>query len=190
MTDILLSYAHRDSEIASKIAERLQQAGIDTELNRTELQPGDSWYTSLEQALKDTDGVLLLLSPASLNSAWVTREYQYALSQEKPLYIALVGALPTEDIPYALRTFQYVDLTRDFETNLNKLIESIQSQQVSLPGAKRLYQQTAPASAEADETVTLEIDLKAENVDDVLEQVKKSLESGARTIKVVNVGED
>lgn len=190
MAGIFLSYGHRDTEIASKIAERLQQAGIETVLERAELQPGDSWHVSLEQALENADSVLLLLSPASLNSAWVTREYQYALSMEKPLYIALVGALPTEEIPYALRTFHYVDLTLDFDGNLDKLIQSIHHRQVSLPGAKRLYQQTPPASAETNETVTLEIDLKAENVDAVLEQVKKSLESGARTIKVVNVGEE
>jgi hypothetical protein len=188
MTKISLSYSHQDADLAARIADRLQEAGISA--NRAELQPGDSWYKSLEQAFEDTDGVLLLLSPASLNSAWVTREYQYALSTEKPLYIVLTEALPTEDIPYALRNLQYVDLTHDFDNNLSKLIESIHNQQTSLPGARRLYQQTVPAAAEVDQTVTLEINPKSSNVDDVLEQVKKSLESGVRTIKVVNVGEE
>jgi translation elongation factor EF-1beta len=188
MTKISLSYSHQDADLAARIVDRFQQAGIGAD--RAELQPGDSWFNSLEQAFEDTDGVLLVLSPASLKSAWVTREYQYALSTEKPLYIVLTEALPTEDIPYGLRNLQYVDLTHDFDSNLNKLIESIHNQQTSLPGAKRLYQQTAPASPEADQTVTLEINPKSSNVDDVLEQVKKSLESGVRTIKVVNVGEE
>ena len=188
MAEIFLSYGHRDAEIASKIAERFQQAGIDTELDRAELRPGDSWWANIKEVLEDASGVLLLLSPSSVNSAYVTREYQYALSNGKPLYIALIGALPTEEIPYELRTLQYVDLTQNFDENLNQLIDAIQRQKSSLPGARRLYQQTAP-TAEADQ-VTLEIDLKTRNVDEVLEQVKKSLESGARTIKVVNVGED
>jgi hypothetical protein len=187
MVNIFLSYARSDVEIASQIAERLQQAGIGVWLDRAELKPGDSWQTSIEQRLEQADGVLLLLSPASANSAYITREYQYALAKGKPLYIALTGALPAEEIPFALQGFQYVDLTGgDIDARLDELIEAIRFHQ-ELKGAKRLYQSETTTD---EQTVTFQTSLKEDNVDELLEQVKKSLESGARTIKVVNVDED
>lgn len=189
MADVILSYSRQDNRIASEIYKRLTEADIDVWYDNIELSVGDSLLEAIEEAFNKASSVLLLLSQSSIKSPNITREYLYALEHNKPLYVALIDPIASEDIPFLLRDLRYVDLTsKQLEENLAVLIRAIKSQQTQ-EGMKRLYQSRVADEA-PQESVTLEANLKQDNIDEVLEQVKKSLESGARSVKVVNVDDE
>lgn len=107
---IFISYARSDGKIADMLQERLMERGIQVWVDRTRLVPGAPWPTGLQQALDTCDTMLVLLSPRSLVSDAVRREYTYALKAGKtviPVLIAPVTAFPEE-----LRFVQWVDLTQ------------------------------------------------------------------------------
>jgi hypothetical protein len=91
------------------------------------LRTGDNWIASIEEALKNASSLVLILSPASLKSPFVVREYQYFLAQNKRLFPVLVEPIPIEDFPYSLSSFQYFDLTKDFDTHVEALIEAVKN---------------------------------------------------------------
>ncbi len=108
--NIFISYARHDGKIADMLQERLMERRVQVWVDRTRLIPGAPWPIGLQQALDSCDTMLVLLSPSSLGSEAVRREYIYALRAGKtviPVLIAPVTAFPQE-----LRFVQWVDLTQ------------------------------------------------------------------------------
>ena len=139
MASVFISYSSRDAEFATKVAEALEENGIDVWIDR-KVQVGDDWRLVIEEALQNADSVLILMSPSALNSPYIAREYQYALSQpDKPLYVASIEPVPADEIPYPLQNLHYVDLTQSLDAHIEKLAQMIKSRQAP-HGLKRLYQ--------------------------------------------------
>lgn len=183
MTNVFISYAHADHAIATQIRNRLTKAGISVWSDREKLQSGAQWAENITDAIKSASSGLLLLSPASVNSAYVAREYQSILNQKKRLYVALVGNLPRREIPFYLSNLQYADLTHDFDAGINTLIESLQAEK-DIPGSRILGQFQIDDDSTG-QIATVKADPQKINSQEVVSQVKKLLDSGARSIKVI-----
>jgi hypothetical protein len=69
-----LSYSSTDAPRVLKLAERLRAAGLTVWLDKHEIKAGDQFVASLEQGLQNSRKVVLCLSPAALQSDWVTLE--------------------------------------------------------------------------------------------------------------------
>ena len=106
---IFLSYARHDRELASRLAKQLEQKGHRVWDPERELLPGAEWTASLKRALADSDAMVLLLSPDSAESRWVTYELEYALSA-KHLSGRLipVPVRPTKNLPWILHELQMI----------------------------------------------------------------------------------
>ncbi|UVT14677.1 MAG: toll/interleukin-1 receptor domain-containing protein [Nitrospira sp.] len=106
---IFLSYARHDRELAGRLAKQLEHKGYEVWDPERELLPGGEWTASLKRALADSDAMVLLLSPDSAESRWVTYELEYALSA-KHLSGRLIPVLarPTKNLPWILRELQMI----------------------------------------------------------------------------------
>lgn len=112
---VFISYAHSDEALVRKIVAILKRAGLEV-WDDSEILPGDNWAEQVAQALKESEAMVVLLTPEATRSRWVRREIEYALGEKrysKRLIPVLVGD-PTdfsqEDIPWILWRFQMIKL--------------------------------------------------------------------------------
>ena len=81
MPSLFISYCHEEKKYADRTEKYLVKLGISVHKDDNLLCPGDPVIDVLTKALKDADGVVILLSKASLNSPWVQHETMSALNK-------------------------------------------------------------------------------------------------------------
>lgn len=87
---MFLSYAAPDREIATSLAQDLRRNGIDVWWDAA-LTVGSSWADEIKSKLLYADVILVLVTPASVESHWVTYEWSTALAQSKSVVPVVVG---------------------------------------------------------------------------------------------------
>lgn len=114
---VFISHVHNDEALAQKIVEILEEAGLEVWDDTREILPGDNWAEQVAQALKESEAMVVLLTPEATRSRWVRREIEYALGEErysKRLIPVLVGDpadFPQEAIPWILWRLQMIKLS-------------------------------------------------------------------------------
>jgi len=95
-----ISYARVDwDEYVAPLVEQLEAAGIDIWVDQHLLQGGDDWLDAINDALDDTQGLILLVTSDALASKYVKIEYRYCFANDKPIYPVIckeVERLPAE----------------------------------------------------------------------------------------------
>src|SRR5262245_55071479 len=82
MTDVFLSYARSDRDIARALAEQLQAEGRTVWWDAV-ATPGARFREEIARQLDDAKSVVVLWTPNSVRSQWVISEAQRALTQKK-----------------------------------------------------------------------------------------------------------
>ena len=75
MTQVFISYSRRDLAFVEQLAADLQAAGLDVWYDLSGLEGGARWSIEIEKGIRDSQYVLVVLSPDSVASEWVEREY-------------------------------------------------------------------------------------------------------------------
>ena len=98
---IFVSYARADGEGAARdIVELLNEHALSAWLDYLDLDAGIDWWRQVEAALQRVEHLVLVLTPAALNSRNVEREWRYARRhgvQVSPVRIA--SGLDLADLP-------------------------------------------------------------------------------------------
>ncbi len=106
MTQIFISYSRSDKDFAQKLADTLTDGGVDVFLDVQGIGAGEKWSTAIQRALDAADVMLLIVSPASMESVNVEDEWQYFSDSKKPI-IPLLW-LPAK-LHFQLNRMQYVN---------------------------------------------------------------------------------
>ncbi len=130
---VFISFAHDDSFLARKITSALMENGFDVWNDETEILPGDNFAEKISNALKESDAMIVLISPDSLKSKWVQWEIEYALgdkSYNRRVIPVLVGSeenISSESIPWILRKLQMIRLSKPEQTEegINQITEAL-----------------------------------------------------------------
>src|SRR5688572_21177016 len=97
---VFLSYAAEDREVAHDVAQTLRDAGHD-------VYPAPHWPKDLRAALKRAEAFVVLLSPASVGSPYVSEEIKQALVAERLENRVIPVVLdPSTQVPWILQTMQ------------------------------------------------------------------------------------
>ncbi len=119
---VFVSYACADKIEVATIVNELASSGFDVWWDQS-LTPASLWEDALIGQLTECDVLCVCLSPSSVCSEWVEKEYTIALekmaSSDKPKVIPVM--LKTCEIPAALKPIQFIDMT-DFPDSLWGLI--------------------------------------------------------------------
>ncbi|NWG15690.1 MAG: toll/interleukin-1 receptor domain-containing protein [Chloroflexi bacterium] len=182
MATVFISHAAQDKPIAEKVYHALKGAGISVWLDSVDAPSGQDWRDTVEQAIREASYGVFLLSPASINSPSAASEYRHFLAYNKPLVVARVREVDSDDVPSRLRDIQWVDLTEDFDRNLERLVQLFHANQPPIE-----EQDTQPVEQEPDVTVTLEVQEKADT-DQVMDLINRLTRIGIRDIRVKNGG--
>lgn len=129
---VFLSYASQDRSIVRELSRRLVSEGwIDTWLDEKSLLPGQDWRLKIEEAVEDSDIVIICLSSNSVTKeGYVQKELRYAreIALEKPEETIFLIPLRLDecDVPRGLRFYQWVDYFGEKkEETYSALIESL-----------------------------------------------------------------
>jgi len=81
-TSIFLSHNYRDKEFVRKLALDLECHGIRVWLDEAELKIGDSLIEKIRDGIDNVNYVAVILSPNSIESRWVQKEIDVAMTLE------------------------------------------------------------------------------------------------------------
>jgi len=124
MHKIFISYSRKDIDFVRKLAGDLEKAEYDVWWDLTDLRGGDDWPRVIPAAIAESQSVIVVLSPNSVVSDWVEKEYTQALSLRRKIIPIMFAR---SDIPFALNTINYVDFTShdDYVASFNNLLTAL-----------------------------------------------------------------
>lgn len=115
---VFISYSERDEPLAKKVAAALEEAGLDTWHYKREIMPGDNWAEKVAQGLKEADAMVVLLTPAALESAFVRWNIDYALTEKAfnkrliPVFVGKPEEFSQHEIPWILKRLKTITLPK------------------------------------------------------------------------------
>jgi len=119
-----LSYARPDRDLARKMVDGLRESGHEVWFDELELTPGTGWGREIDRALNASRAMIVLVSPASMESKEVRREIEHALLSKNFAHRVLpVYVKPTRDVPWFLRSLKGVRVG----TNPTKAIHQVKT---------------------------------------------------------------
>jgi hypothetical protein len=129
--DIFLGHSAKDREFVVRLASDLTSVGLRVWLDQWNIRPGDSFAEAIEQALKESRFLLIVMSPDYFQSVWTQQEWRYALSDEiHGGGIRLIPLLYRDcEIPLMLRSKQWVDFREQtqYQFVLDRLVRDLRS---------------------------------------------------------------
>ncbi len=104
---IFLSHARKDVTLAYQLAEQLRRGAFDVWLSEDEIVPGENWAKKVGKALDDAEMIVLLLTPAAMQSDSLQQDMEFALGSRKyenRVFSVFVGptAQAGKEIPWIL----------------------------------------------------------------------------------------
>jgi hypothetical protein len=125
---LFLSYSRRDINVMHRLRADLQKAGF-TVWTDEGIEPGTTlWKDAIEEAIEQSVCLVVILSPDAKQSIWVKRELDYAALHKIRIFPLLAEGEEAQSIPFGLVGSQYLDIRRNYQTSLQKLIEAINKQ--------------------------------------------------------------
>ncbi|HCR71678.1 MAG TPA: hypothetical protein DIW23_09555 [Anaerolineae bacterium] len=182
MGKIFISYSRNDLEVVDKFATSLQQAGIDTWIDRESIKVGNSWRKEIVEAIDNCDAFVFIMSSNSIASKNVHKEIILSQDSGKPIYVVMleVVRLPAE-IRYQLAGLQFINFPLlGFEKSAEQLIEALKPHQ----------KKTKPDENKQAELVIQGIDISAftaEKQAELLAFISKLTDTDTSQLKIANV---
>ncbi len=102
---VFISYAHKDEEYAARLYASLRERNIPA-WRDSRIDYGDEWPDVIEEHLKSSAAVILVMSRHSKLSKWVKRENHYADRKGLPVMPLLLSGEPWLEV----ETSQYADV--------------------------------------------------------------------------------
>nr|VFK08271.1 MAG: TIR domain-containing protein [Candidatus Kentron sp. LPFa]VFK24111.1 MAG: TIR domain-containing protein [Candidatus Kentron sp. LPFa] len=103
--DVFLSYSHKDRPWVTEFVSALETSGVKT-WSDADIAPGERWQEKMQEALRESSTLIMVLSPNNTQSHWMFFELGAAIGGEKRIIPILLNELDIGRIPVALRQFQ------------------------------------------------------------------------------------
>ncbi len=163
---VFLSYASQDRPLVRELSRRLVSEGwIETWFDEKSLLPGQDWRLKIEEAVEESDIVIICLSNNSVTKeGYVQKELRYAreiaLEKLEEAIFLIPLRLDECEVPRGLRFYQWVDYFGEKkDESYGALAESLKlryEQKLRLEEAERARKEKLEAERIAREEVTRE----------------------------------
>jgi len=132
---LFISYSQRDDTIANRVSDALKAAGHEVWKWNETLKPGDNIAKKTQEGIESADIFLLIVSENSLNSKSVMQEFStLALSEISKRELKIIPVLIDQSpVPSYLLTYLYIDISKDIDAGIAKLVESLAQQSRPAP---------------------------------------------------------
>jgi TIR domain len=126
--DVFISHSSADRNTVASIAKRLREAGISYWLDAEQITFGDPIVVKIEDGLRDSRFVVVVLSTALVKSGWCRAEYAAVLNRElsgdasrRVIPLSIDGTADAAAIPLLLADRLRVDVAS--EQSMTEFIE-------------------------------------------------------------------
>lgn len=106
MAQAFMSYSSQDGVFAELARMKLEEAGIQVWIDQGALHAGEEWRNAIDHGISSSDVLLVMLTPQSCESPYVTYEWAFALGKGISVIPLL---LADSDIHPRLAVLQYLD---------------------------------------------------------------------------------
>ncbi|MCA0454320.1 MAG: toll/interleukin-1 receptor domain-containing protein [Chloroflexi bacterium] len=179
MQQVFISYSKQDANLAQQIYASLKLAGFNV-WSDADLKADDDWEAQIDSALRTSSHCVVLLSPSSIKSSFVTSEYRYFLGRNKPVIPVLVGDIALNDIPERLQRMQMLDLRTSTQSGIERLITALRAP-AELPSEDLQETNRKPLK------LTLSLNINEFGNEKFQDLITKLNDIGVDEIEVVNV---
>ncbi|MBN2302982.1 MAG: toll/interleukin-1 receptor domain-containing protein [Anaerolineae bacterium] len=126
---IFISYSHEDSKFIDRLVNDLEILGANIWVDKN-IRAGIPWGNAIQQGLDTSEVMLLVISPDSMNSPNVEREWQYFLVNDKSI---IPICLKHAKMHFQLANLQHINFCdQPYEQAFKQLKESLATQNVPL----------------------------------------------------------
>lgn len=125
MAQVFISYSRKDLAFVERLSKDLKAAGLEVWYDLSGLEIGMHWGMEIQAAILKSQYIIIVLSPNSIVSEWVEREFIYA-SNHKIKVIPLIHEAC--DLPLWSVTMHYVDMVgKNYENHFGELLKVLGS---------------------------------------------------------------
>lgn len=124
---IFISYSHKDKAFVAKLAAHLVKNNANIWIDSWELNVGDSIINKIQDAIQESDALLVVLSKSSVESEWCKKELSAGLMRELEEKKVIVLPVLVEDcsIPLLLKEKLYADFRKRFNDGLFQILDAV-----------------------------------------------------------------
>lgn len=124
---IFISYSYNDKDFVDKLAANLVKKKARVWIDRWELNVGDSIIDKIQEAIQESDALIVVISKASMTSDWCKKELSsgFLRELEEQRVVVLPVLLEDCDIPIFLRGKKYADFRNDFDEGLIQTLAAV-----------------------------------------------------------------
>jgi hypothetical protein len=110
VAELFISYARSDGDEAERLVKALRAINVAGWLDTADIAAGTGIASAVRDALKNSDAVVVLLSPRALHSEWVQFEIGAAEALGKKIIPVIVsGEHLEQQFPDILRNLAWID---------------------------------------------------------------------------------
>lgn len=120
---IFISYAHKDGIFVQHLKKQLSPH-FKVWLDTAELKAGVDWRKAIDEEIRKSFAVVVVLTPDSSDSKYVTYEWSYALGRKIPV-VPILHKGGIEDIHPRISEIQYLDFTKAYEEPWDDLVDQL-----------------------------------------------------------------
>lgn len=129
----VVCYSPRDRGLMQRLSADLKQAGVRVWTGDHLKFESDYWLSSIEQALAQAKGLLVLMTPEAAHSPEVRLTIQLAKRQQLAIYPILMRGSDETSIPDGLRDHALIDLRNQVAFQHHLAVEEITAPLLNLP---------------------------------------------------------
>ncbi len=122
---VFLSYSRQDATVADRISSALAERGVQVWRDVDQIEPGSQWEQEIERGLVGADAIIFLASRNAVASRWMQFEIEAFLKKGKLVLPVVLDAEGPDALPGALRSVQWLDISKDYEQALDRLVEPL-----------------------------------------------------------------
>lgn len=106
--DIFLSYSSKDKAWVSEFTDALKEAGVKAWFDVSDLTPGERWQDRIQEALRDSRTLVVILSPNNVESPWTFFELGAAVADKKRIIPIIAEDVDPRQLPLLFKQFQFL----------------------------------------------------------------------------------
>jgi hypothetical protein len=127
MPSVFISHSSKDKAFARHLATEMRRCGVQVWFDEWDIRVGSAIHFTLTEGIDKSDFVVVVLTPAALESPWVEREWRYACTRESEgKDIAVIPVLLEICVlPLPLREKKYADFTGSQSDGFFSLMQAI-----------------------------------------------------------------
>lgn len=147
LRNYFLSYSRSDERFALRLAKDLRAQGIAMWVDQLDIRPSEHWDRAIERAVRDCRGMVVILSPRSVESDNVADEISYAIDSGKSVLPVMIEKCV---LPLRITRMHVIDATGNYDKALQQCEAALKD---SAPPAARTEQPRSPTAGQLDAEV-------------------------------------